>query len=127
VAGRVSEAWLANDDRARAHHDDAVAVLEGPEQVAFVTVEEAGRVAAKGRVAVEGDWAGITDVWVSPEHRRRGLAAVVMEAMLDWSAERGGTTAYLQVRGDNPPALALYERLGFRTHHTYRYLSLPDA
>jgi ribosomal protein S18 acetylase RimI-like enzyme len=31
-------------------------------------------------------------------------------------------TAYLQVRGDNPPALALYDRLGFSAHHSYRYL-----
>jgi ribosomal protein S18 acetylase RimI-like enzyme len=74
-------------------------------------------------VAVDGDWAGITDVWVSRDHRRRGLGLVVMAAMLEWAAERGGTTAYLQVRGDNPPALAMYAGLGFRTHHTYRYLA----
>jgi len=127
MAPTASAAWLANDERARKHHDDAVAVLEGPDQVGFATVEEDGVVLAKGRIAVEGDWAGITDVWVSPDHRRRGLGLVVMSALLDWAAERGGTTAYLQVRGDNPPALALYDRLGFRTHHTYRYLSLPDT
>ena len=80
---------------------------------------------AKGRVATDGDWAGITDVWVSPDHRRRGLALVVMDAMLSWSAERGAGTAYLQVRGDNAPGLALYAGLGFRTHHTYRYLAAP--
>jgi ribosomal protein S18 acetylase RimI-like enzyme len=120
----VSEAWLANDGRARAHHDDAVAVLQGPHQVAFVGVDEGPeRLAAKGRVAVDGDWAGITDVWVAPDHRRRGLGLVVMATMLEWAAERGATTAYLQVRGDNPPALAMYASLGFRTHHTYRYLA----
>jgi N-acetylglutamate synthase len=120
----VSEAWLANDARATAHHDAAVAVLDGPAQVAFVSVGDP--VVAKGRIAVDGDWAGITDVWVSPGHRRQGLAVVVVDAMLDWAAERGATTAYLQVRGDNPPALALYATLGFRTHHTYRYLAAPD-
>ena len=77
------------------------------------------------RVVTDGDWAGITDVWVSPDHRRRGLALVVMDAMLSWSAERGAGTAYLQVRGDNAPGLALYAGLGFRTHHTYRYLAAP--
>ncbi len=120
----VSEAWLANDARATAHHDAAVAVLDGPAQVAFVSVGDP--VVAKGRIAVDGDWAGITDVWVSPAHRRQGLAVVVVDAMLEWAAERGATTAYLQVRGDNPPALALYATLGFRTHHTYRYLAAPD-
>jgi ribosomal protein S18 acetylase RimI-like enzyme len=102
-------------------------VLEGPEQVAFVSVasDPPGGLRAKGRVACEGDWAGITDVWVSPDHRREGLGSVVMAALLEWAAERGAGTAYLQVRGDNPGGLALYGRLGFRTHHTYRYLAAP--
>lgn len=128
VADRAAAAWLANDDRAKAHHDDALLVLEGPPQVGFVSVPGPhGTVLAKGRVAVDGDWAGITDVWVSPDHRRRGLASVVMAAILEWAGERGATTAYLQVRGDNPAGLAVYGRLGFRTHHAYRYLAAPRS
>jgi GNAT superfamily N-acetyltransferase len=123
VGTTATAAWLANDGRALAHPDDAVAVLEGPDEVGFAAVLEADAVVAKGRVACDGDWAGITDVWVSPVHRRRGLASVVMAEMLEWSAERGAGTAYLQVRGDNAPGLALYDALGFRTHHTYRYLA----
>jgi ribosomal protein S18 acetylase RimI-like enzyme len=126
VGTTVTPAWMATDPRAAAHHDDAVAVLEGPDEVAFVTVAgPAGEVVARGRVAADGDWAGITDVWVAPEQRRRRLGLVVMSAMLEWAAERGATTAYLQVRGDNAPGLALYAALGFRTHHTYRYLAAP--
>jgi ribosomal protein S18 acetylase RimI-like enzyme len=128
VGTTVSPAWLANDKRALSHLADAVAVLEGPEHVAFVEVPGDGDgLLAKGRVACDGDWAGITDVWVSADHRRRGLGLVVLAALLEWAAERGATTAYLQVRGDNPPALALYGALGFRTHHTYRYLAAPPA
>jgi len=125
--------WLADDERARRHRDDALRVLEGPEQVGFAAIAaiaasaaSADALRAKGRVAVHGDWAGITDVWVAPQERRQGLALVVMEAMLAWAAERGALTAYLQVRGDNPGALALYERLGFTVHHRYRYLTAPD-
>jgi GNAT superfamily N-acetyltransferase len=130
VGTSLTSAWLANDDRALSHPDDAAAVLEGPDQVGFVSVPsgtsgDGSGLRAKGRVACEGDWAGITDVWVSPEHRRQGLGLVVMAALLEWAAERGATTAYLQVRGDNRGGLALYERLGFRTHHTYRYLASP--
>lgn len=128
VHPRAGEAWLATDARARAHPEDALAVLEGPRQVGFVLAGAPDRPpdrppVAKARVACEDDWAGVTDVWVSPDHRRRGLGLVVMAAALEWAAERGATTAYLQVRGDNPRALALYERLGFATHHTYRYLA----
>ncbi len=48
-----------------------------------------------------------------------------MAALLEWAAELGATTAYLQVLGDNGPALALYEGLGFTTHHAYAYLTPP--
>jgi ribosomal protein S18 acetylase RimI-like enzyme len=125
VVDHVDPAWLATDERAREHGRDALAVLEGPDQVGFARVVEDGAVVARGRIAAVEDWAGITDVWVSADRRRRGLALTVLDALLSWAAERGATTAYLQVRGDNAPALALYGRLGFRTHHTYRYLSEP--
>ena len=39
----------------------------------------------------------------SPEHRRRASALAVMAALLDWGAEQGATTAYLQVLADNEP------------------------
>jgi ribosomal protein S18 acetylase RimI-like enzyme len=123
IAARATEAWLADDARAARAPAAARAVLEGPEQVAFATLGEP--LQAKGRVSLVDDWAGITDVWVSPQHRRRGLAVEVVRALLGWAAERGATTAYLQVRGDNPGALGLYDRLGFVTHHAYRYLAAP--
>jgi ribosomal protein S18 acetylase RimI-like enzyme len=125
ITDHTTDAWLADDARARQHPDAAVAVLEGPTEVAFVSLGDP--VVAKGRVSHVDDWAGITDVWVSPEHRRQGLALVVVRELVGWAAERGATTAYLQVRGDNPAALALYERLGFTTHHAYRYLVAPGT
>jgi N-acetylglutamate synthase len=129
IGTTLTPAWLANDARALAHRDDATAVLQGPDDVAFVSLGDPAdeRVVAKGRVACDGDWAGITDVWVSPTHRRQGLASVVMAELLEWAAERGAGTAYLQTRGDNVAGLALYEALGFRTHHSYRYLAAPAA
>ncbi|HSE08068.1 MAG TPA: GNAT family N-acetyltransferase [Nocardioidaceae bacterium] len=134
ISSRVDAVWLADDLDAQDHREPAVAILEGPTQVGFVSVLAPGssEVVAKGRVArgagaVPGDedWVGITNVWVSPDHRRERLGTVVMGAMLEWAAERGATTAYLQVRGDNAAGLAAYDRLGFTTHHAYRYLTTP--
>lgn len=76
-----------------------------------------------GVAAYDRDWVGFRSLEVAPDHRRRGLALAVMGALLEWGAEQGATTAYLQVLGDNEPALALYGRLGFREHHRYRYLA----
>jgi len=116
----ASESWLRDDPRAMAHPEAAMGVLEGPDEVAFATAGDP--VLAKGRGAYSSDWIGISDVAVDPAHRRQGLARVVIAALLEWGAERGATTAYLQTRGDNPAALALYDELGFVTHHAYRYL-----
>lgn len=127
VRDRLTPQWLADDARALSHHDAAVAVLEGPDDVVFASVPagDSAALVARGRVAVHGDWAGITDVWVSPGQRRRGLGVAVLAALLERAAERGASTAYLQVRADNLPALALYDSLGFRVHHTYRYVAAP--
>ena len=80
---------------------------------------------ATGVAAYDDDWVGFRSLDVDPGHRRRGLGLAVMATLLAWGAEHGATTAYLQVRVDNEPALALYTRLGFTTHHAYRYLAAP--
>jgi GNAT superfamily N-acetyltransferase len=136
LSATVDAAWLTGDPRAAEYGAAAVAVLEGPADVGFASVRlpgsddvvAIGRVArGAGAVAGDDDWAGITNVWVSPAHRRQGLGTVVMGALLAWAAERGATTAYLQVRGDNKAGLEAYDRLGFVTHHAYRYLAAPGA
>ena len=61
-----------------------------------------------------------------PAQRRRGLATGVLAELLDWGASQGARTALLHVETDNPGAIALYERHGFVTHHTNRYLTSLD-
>jgi GNAT superfamily N-acetyltransferase len=82
---------------------------------------------ASGVAAYGDDWVGFRGIEVAPDQRRQGLGVAVMAALLEWGAERGATTAYLQVLGDNVAALGLYERLGFVTHHAYRYLASPAS
>lgn len=78
---------------------------------------------ASGVASYDGDWVGLRSIEVALEQRRRGLGLRLVAALLEWGAERGATTAYLQVLGDNAPALALYDGLGFAEHHRYRYLA----
>lgn len=80
---------------------------------------------AGGRAALEDDWLGLHEVRVAPGQRREGHATRVVAGLLAWGAERGATTAWLHVESDNDAAIALYDRLGFRTHHGYRYLAAP--
>ena len=61
---------------------------------------------------------------VDPEHRRRGLASAVMAALLEWGAERGATTAYLQVLGRQRAGAGALRAAGLRDPPR---LPLPDA
>jgi ribosomal protein S18 acetylase RimI-like enzyme len=45
-----------------------------------------------------------------------------MGALADASRARGIRSVYLQVLQANSPARGLFDRLGFTTHHEYRYL-----
>jgi GNAT superfamily N-acetyltransferase len=81
-----------------------------------------GSGAASGRGVLSGDWLLVESVAVDPAERRRGLATAVLADVLDWGASLGATTALLHVETDNSGAIALYERHGFVTHHTNRYL-----
>ncbi len=97
------------------------AVIDG--EVAFATL--AG--AAVGRAAVttapDGTrWAGLSCVRVAEDSRRLGHARAVCSALLGWAATRGAVRAYVQVLADNEPAATLYHSMGFRLHHTLRYL-----
>ncbi len=124
VSAVLTDPWLADVADSPAASDLGRALLEGAVETGFVAVGSPA--VARGRVALTGGagpWAGITDVRVDPGHRRRGLALVVMAELLEWAAERGVTTVFLQARADNPAALALYERLRFVEHHRYRYLT----
>ncbi|WP_205471297.1 GNAT family N-acetyltransferase [Nocardioides sp. SYSU D00038] len=84
-----------------------------------------GSPVARGRAACADGWVGFRGIEVEPAHRGRRIGLLVMAALLEWGAEQGATTAYLQLLADNHAARALYDGLGFVDHHTYRYLAAP--
>jgi ribosomal-protein-alanine N-acetyltransferase len=78
-------------------------------------------------VAVDGEavqgYAGLCDypdeafvqtLAVARAAQGRGLGASLLQALLDEATRRGQRRVLLEVRADNAPAIALYERFGFR-------------
>ncbi|MGD9961037.1 GNAT family N-acetyltransferase [Nocardioides sp.] len=108
----------------RGHGADQV-LLEEDRDLVTVSIGDPGAPVATGVAACAEDWVGFRGIEVVPAYRRQGLGLAVMAILLEWGAERGATTAYLQVLGHNTGAIALYERIGFATHHAYRYLAPP--
>jgi N-acetylglutamate synthase len=97
-------------------------LLSAPAQAfASVRLADSGRTVAIGRVASARGWSGVTAVEVAEDHRRRGLALVVMDALHAWAAARGDQAAYLQVARHNTAARGLYQRLGYTDHSGYHY------
>jgi N-acetylglutamate synthase len=92
----------------------------------FASVEIDGRIAAIARCTLDGDWVGLCAVEVAEAYRRRGLAAHLLRATAEYAAENGASRLWLQVWPSNAPAIRLYGRAGFTTHHVYRYFRYGD-
>jgi ribosomal protein S18 acetylase RimI-like enzyme len=90
---------------------------------AWMLLRVNGSPAATAQVAADGTLAGIFDVAVHPDFRRRGLARRILAASTAWAKEQGANVAWLQVSADNVPAVALYRGLGLREMYQYRYYS----
>jgi GNAT superfamily N-acetyltransferase len=121
VAGVAQVSRALRKVRVRGRRPGLDAVLEDRVPGGWASVQ-LGDV-ARGYAGFADDWVGFGGIEVSAPARRQGLGLAVLAELVEWGAELGATTAYLQVLDGNEPALALYEQLGFRTHHRYCYLS----
>lgn len=74
---------------------------------------------------VDGRWAGFQAVEVDPDRRRQGLGSAVMTALAQRALAEGASAAWLQVETENDGARALYDGLGFVTHHRYHHFRAP--
>ncbi len=89
-----------------------LALAAAPESVSFAAVV-AGRLVAFVLARVLADEAEILTLAVCPAHRRRGIAAALVEAVAGRAARRGAATLFLEVADDAIAARALYARTGF--------------
>ena len=87
----------------------------------FVSLTSKGRVVACGLGVLQSGYIGLFDIVTDPDFRRRGYGQQVVTGILAWGKENGAKMAYLQVMLNNPPALQLYAKLGFREQYKYWY------
>jgi GNAT superfamily N-acetyltransferase len=58
-------------------------------------------------------YAHIFLIFVTPQHRRRGIGKAIMEVAEDWAKARGDHQIGLQVFPSNQAAINLYQNLGY--------------
>ena len=87
--------------------------LDNPLSLWLVAAEEGEVLGYVGSQAVL-DAADIMNVAVAPEHRRRGIARLLLLQLEEEMRQRDVTSLTLEVRASNLTAQALYEGLGYR-------------
>ena len=87
----------------------------------FGLLQADGQPVACGLSVQQEDFIGFYDIVVAKEQRRKGYGRRMMEGLLAHGQRNGARTAYLQVMLNNPPALRLYEDLGFKEIYQYWY------
>jgi ribosomal protein S18 acetylase RimI-like enzyme len=116
--GAVGWTGVPSPPRIDAWLDEILAAVRaGQARLALVLV--GGRVEGLGRweryrketVALNAD---VQQVMIHPDVRGKGLARVLVEALVADAREHGVEVLTLDVRGNNHAAMALYESCGFR-------------
>lgn len=125
VNGELGDDWLAGLRQHRNAPDGpARAVLTGSAAQRFALARDgAGAVIAVARLGVSDGWGGIGAMWVDPDHRRRGIARLMLGGLARVATDLGCVSLHLQVEDGNDAAHCLYTQAGFTPHHRYAYLT----
>ena len=89
--------------------------------VLTATLSDENEVAACGLCVVEQDYAGLYDIIVSLQSRRKGFGRDVCTSLINNAINYGAKKVYLQVVADNAGAVELYKKLGFADMYQYWY------
>ncbi len=87
--------------------------IQNPDACFFTAVEGNAVLGYAGMHCPRGD-CYMDNIAVFPEHRGKGVATALLNALIGEAARRGGEFLSLEVRPSNTGAVRLYEKLGFR-------------
>ena len=124
----TAEARLDMRPATDADHDAIVRVLgedynDRPEDRRFVGVE-GGNVVGTLRLTETTQRSMIYGFVIEERQRGRRLGTRLLAAVMEQLGEEGIADLGLEVDPENTPAVRLYERFGFATVTTYRYMRL---
>lgn len=86
--------------------------LNSPLSLWIVAVEGESVVGYVGSQTVLG-WADMMNLAVAPDYRRRGIGEELVKQLVCHLQNNEATCLTLEVRVNNKPAIALYEKMGF--------------
>lgn len=117
ISDAPSEEWIT------LQNDHGVLEIMTRSSARYGALRSAGRIVAVARASNYAGWAVLTRLYVHPDERGKGLGRDLIYSLLLDAQTLGATKVALQVDSKNLGAIALYEKMGFRLHHTYEYFS----
>ena len=120
AVGAETEGWLITDGDWRSAVDERryVRAIRRSTHGAVLVAEDDGRIVGRLSIARDPHPASnhVADVglMVARDRRRRGIGRALMEAAETWARANGIVKLELHVFPHNRPAIALYEKLGYR-------------
>jgi ribosomal protein S18 acetylase RimI-like enzyme len=121
--GRYIEARLAmtgEDAALRAGYAEILSSIK-PNFGLFLKEENDHQPLATMICVQDNDLAGLVNLAVAADQRRKGYGSEVVTSALRWARLTGAKTAWLQVEDANLAAKALYGQFGFSKAYGYRY------
>lgn len=97
-------AWSANMVREE---------LDAPARTYLVDVADDATIRGYAGYWYDGDDAELMTIGVAKDAQRQGIALALLDALIARARAQGARRMLLEVRVDNDPALALYQRFGF--------------
>ena len=105
------------------HYYDLQFMLEA-NHIQLLVAEFRGEVIASGYARIEQSkpylrhhlHAYLGFMYVHPDHRGKGINAMIIGALKEWAGEKGIKELRLDVYHDNLPAVKAYEKFGFKKH-----------
>ena len=116
---------MAGSQAKREALEAVLAQIKAPARVFLAYDPDLKPVAANLVVNADGI-AFFLNVVVAEHMRGLGYGRAIMHAGLNWAAQKGATSAALQVQADNDPAVSLYGSLGFAEQYRYQYRRFPS-
>lgn len=101
--------------------------LAGRPRRDYLVEEDAGGIAGYAGLDLGGEVADIMTIAVAPRAQGRGVGGRLLAELVERAARDGAEYLMLEVRDDNAPARALYERAGFELLTTRRRYYQPGG
>jgi GNAT superfamily N-acetyltransferase len=98
----------------QAIHEDGWRTMVRDGAIFVATAEGTAVGAVAGLYRASAQERGLGAMWVAPQWRGQGVAALLAAAVISWARSEGASTVGLWVSGDNPRARRFYENQGFR-------------